>query len=301
MLLAKEIVMVKLGFIGLGVMGSKVTKRLLDAGYTLTGYNRTQSKAQWLLDAGMHWGSSPRAVAESADVVFTMVSNTVALQEVFYGPDGLLAGLSEGKVFIDMSTVSPTVSGELASQVAEKAAHMLNAPVSANTLMVEQGSASLMIGGDQTVFEQVKPILLAIGPKVSYIGTNDQAVLMKIAINVHLYVQYLSFCEGLFLAVKGGIPIETALNAMANSAIISPALKHRTPFILDMPEEAWFDVNMMQKDMLLGEEMSRKLDMPLPVAAFSNQFLTAARAMGLAKKDFAIVYKVLATMGGLDL
>jgi 3-hydroxyisobutyrate dehydrogenase-like beta-hydroxyacid dehydrogenase len=124
---------------------------------------------------------------------------------------------------------------------------------------------------------------------------------MKIGINLNLQVQFLGFCEGLFLAVKGGIPIETALEVMLNSVIASPSLKYRTPFILDMPEEAWFDVNMMQKDMLLAEEMGRDLNVPLPTVAISNQFLTSARAMGLAKQDFAVVYKVLARMAGLDL
>ncbi len=293
--------MAKLGFVGLGAMGGRVTKRLLDAGHTVTGYNRTKSKAQWLLDAGMRWGESPRAVAETADVVFTMVTNTAALHEVFNGPEGILAGLSENKVYVDMSTVSPAASRQLAARVAAKGAHMLDSPVSGSVITLEQGNLSLMVGGDKATFEQVKTILLDIGPKVNYVGDNGQAVLMKIGINLNLQVQLLAFCEGLFLAVKGGVPIETALEVMLNSVIASPSLKYRTPFILDMPEEAWFDVNMMQKDMLLAEEMGRELNVALPTVAISNQFLTAARAMGLAKQDFAIVYKVLARLSGLDI
>jgi 3-hydroxyisobutyrate dehydrogenase-like beta-hydroxyacid dehydrogenase len=293
--------MAKLGFVGLGAMGGRVTKRLLDAGHTVTGYNRTKSKAQWLLDAGMRWGESPRAVAEAADVVFTMVTNTAALQEVFNGPEGILAGLGENKVYVDMSTVSPAASRHLAAQVAAKGAHMLDSPVSGSVITLEQGNLSLMVGGDKATFEQVKTILLDIGPKVNYVGDNGQAVLMKIGINLNLQVQLLAFCEGLFLAVKGGVPIETALEVMLNSVIASPSLKYRTPFILDMPEEAWFDVNMMQKDMLLAEEVGRELNVALPTVAISNQFLTAARAMGLAKQDFAIVYKVLARLSGLDI
>jgi 3-hydroxyisobutyrate dehydrogenase-like beta-hydroxyacid dehydrogenase len=293
--------MARLGFIGLGAMGSRVTKRLLAAGHTVTGYNRTQSKAQWLLDAGMLWASSPKGVAEQADIIFTMVTNTNALHEVVLGPDGVLAGLSEGKIFIDMSTVSPAASRHLAKQVAGKGASMLDSPVSGSVITLEQGNLSLMVGGDPAIFEQVKPILLDIGPKANYVGENGLAVLMKIGINLNLQVQFLGFCEGLFLAVKGGIPIETALEVMLNSVIASPSLKYRTPFILDMPEEAWFDVNMMQKDMLLAEEMGRELNVPLPTVAISNQLLTSARAMGLAKQDFAVVYKVLARMAGLDL
>ena len=293
--------MANLGFVGLGAMGGRVAKRLLDGGHAVTGYNRTKSKAQWLLDAGMRWGQSPRAVAESVDIVFTMVTNTAALHEVFNGPDGILAGLGKGKIYIDMSTVSPAASRHLASQVLEKDAHMLDSPVSGSVITLEQGNLSLMVGGDEAIFEQAKPVLLDIGPKVNYVGKNGQAVLMKIAINLNLQTQFVSFCEGLLLAIKGGVPVATALEVMLNSVIASPSLKYRTPFILDMPEEVWFNVNMMQKDMLLAEELGRELKVALPSVALSNQLLTAARAMGLSNYDFAIVYKVLARMSGVDM
>lgn len=293
--------MANLGFVGLGAMGGRVTKRLLDAGHNVTGYNRTQSKAQWLVDAGMRRGESPRAVAEAADIVFTMVTNTASLHSVFHGPDGILAGLGKGKVYIDMSTVSPAASRHLAAQVLEKGAHMLDSPVSGSVITLEQGNLSLMVGGDEAIFEQVRPVLLDIGPKVNYVGKNGQAVLMKIAVNLNLQTQIVSFYEGLLLAIKGGVPIETALEVMLNSVIASPALKYRSPFILNMPEEAWFNVNMMQKDMLLAEELGRELNVALPSVAYANQLLTAARAMGLAERDFAIVYKVLARMSGVDM
>ena len=292
--------MANLGFVGLGAMGGRVTRRLLDAGHTVTGYNRTKSKAQWLLDLGMRWGETPRAVAEAADVIFTMVTNTGALYEVVNGHNGILAGLQKGKIYIDMSTISPTASKRLAERVAEKGAQMLDSPVSGSVITLEQGNLSLMVGGDKATFEQVKPILLDIGPKVNYVGANGQAVLMKVAINLNLQVQMLAFCEALVLAEKGGIPRETAMEVMLNSVIASPSLKYRTPFILEMPDEAWFNVNMMQKDMLLALEMGRELNVPLPTVATSNEYLTAARAMGLAEQDFAVVYKVLAKMSGLD-
>lgn len=292
--------MTHIGFVGLGAMGGRVVKRLLDANYTVTGYNRTRSKAQWLLDAGMLWGDTPRIVAETADVTFTMVTNTHALQEVVGGPNGILAGLGKGKIFIDMSTVSPAKSREIAAKVVATGAHMLDVPVSGSVVTLEQGNLSLMVGGERAVFEEVKPILLAIGPKVNYVGKNGQAVLMKIAINLSLPVQFMALCEGLLVAEKGGIPRETALEVWLNSVLASPALKYRAPFILNMPEEAWFDVNMMQKDLLLALELGRELDVPLPTVSVSNEFLTAARAMGLAKHDFAIMFKVLAKMAGLD-
>ncbi len=291
--------MARLGYIGLGTMGGRVTKRLLDAGHTVTGYNRTKAKAQWLIDAGLHWAETPRQVAEAADVVFSMVTNTSALQHVTHGPDGLLAGLGPGKVYCDMSTVSPAFTRNLADRVAATGAQMLDTPVSGSVITLEQGNLSLMVGGDEATFEKVKPILLDIGPRINYVGKNGQAVLMKIAINLSLPVQLLALFEGLLLAEKGGIPREVALETMLNSVVASPALKYRAPFALKMPDEAWFDVNMMQKDLLLALEMGRELDVPMPSVALTNEILTAARAMGLSKEDFAIIFEVMARMAGL--
>lgn len=292
--------MAKLGFVGLGVMGGRMVKRLLNAGNTVTGYNRTKSKADWLLEAGMRWADSPRAVAEAADVIFTMVTNTKALLAVTGGPEGILAGLGAGKIYVDMSTVSPVVSQELAAQVAETGAHMVDAPVSGSVETLEQGKLSIMVGGDPDVFEQIKPILLDIGPRATHVGANGLAVTMKIATNLSLAVQMLAFSEGLLLAEKSGIKREVAVEVLTNSVIASPMVKYRCPFVLGMPEEAWFNVNMMQKDMNLALELGRQVDVPMPTTAATNEFLTAARGMGLAEKDFAILFAVLARMAGVE-
>lgn len=292
--------MTHLGFVGLGVMGSRMAKRLLDAGHTLTGYNRTRSKAEWLLDAGMRWGESARVVAEVADVTFSMVANTAALRAVTGGVDGVLAGLGPGKIYVDMSTVSPSVSRELAAQVADKGAHMLDAPVSGSVITLEQGQLSIMVGGDPAAFEKVKPILQDIGPKVTRVGGNGLADSMKIATNLSLAVQMLAFSEGVLLAEKSGIKREVAVEVLLNSVIASPMVKYRGPFVLAMPDEAWFNVNMMQKDMNLALELGQQLDVPLPTTAVTNELLTAARGMGLSDKDFAIVFEVLARMAGVS-
>jgi 3-hydroxyisobutyrate dehydrogenase-like beta-hydroxyacid dehydrogenase len=290
--------MAHLGFIGLGVMGSRMVQRLLEAGHTVTGYNRTRSKAQGLLDRGMQWGETPAAVAQAVDVIFSMVANTAALQAVTGGADGVLAGLRPQAVFVDMSTVSPTVSRTLAAQVAARGAYMLDAPVSGSVITLEEGRLSLMVGGDRAAYERVLPILQNIGPKVTYVGANGLAASMKIATNLSLAVQMLAFSEGVLLAEKSGIARETAVEVLLNSVIASPMVKYRGPFVLGLPEEAWFDVNMMQKDLLLALEMGRELDVPLPTTAVTNELLTAARGMGLAEKDFAVVFEVLARMAG---
>jgi len=292
--------MANIGYIGLGVMGGRMAKRLLDAGHKVTGYNRTKSKAAWLIEAGMHWADTPGAVVEAADVIFSMVTNTRAVLAVTGGPGGLLARLEPGKIYIDMSTVSPAVSRELAAKVSDKGAHMLDAPVSGSVETLEMGKLSIMVAGDEAVFEQVKSILLDIGPKATYVGENGLAVTMKIATNLSLAVQMLAFSEGVLLAEKSGIKRETAVEVLVNSVIASPMVKYRGPFVLGMPEEAWFNVNMMQKDLNLAQELGQQLDVPLPTTAATNEFLTAARGMGLVEDDFAIIFEVLANMAGLD-
>jgi 3-hydroxyisobutyrate dehydrogenase-like beta-hydroxyacid dehydrogenase len=292
--------MANIGFVGLGVMGSRVAKRLMSAGHTVTGFNRTKSKAHGLLDAGMKWADSPRAVAESADFIFSMVTNTDSLIAIAFGPDGIFAGLQPGKIYIDMSTVSPAASREFARQAAEKGAYMFDSPVSGSVSTLEEGKLSIMVGGDATVFERVKPILLDIGPKVTLVGGNGLAVAMKIAVNLSLAVQMLAFSEGVLLAEKSGIKRETAVDVLTNSVIGSPMVKYRGPFVLNMPEEAWFDVTMMQKDMLLALEMGRQLAVPLPTTAVTNEYLTAARGLGLAEKDFAALFNVLAELSGVN-
>jgi 3-hydroxyisobutyrate dehydrogenase-like beta-hydroxyacid dehydrogenase len=279
-------------------MGSRMVSRLLEKGHTVTGYNRTRSKAQWLIDRGMKWGDSPRAVCETADVTLSMLTNSAALEEVAAGPSGLLAGIGAGKIFVDMSTVSPAISRSLAAKVREHGGDMMDAPVSGSVITLEQGKLSVMVGGRKETFDRVKPLLLDLGPKVTHVGDNGLALVMKIATNLSLAVQMLAFSEGVLLAEKSGIARETAVDVLTHSVIGSPMVQYRGPFVLRMPEEAWFNVNMMQKDMLLALELGRQVDVPLPTTSATNELLTAARAMGLKDFDFAILFEVLARLSG---
>jgi 3-hydroxyisobutyrate dehydrogenase-like beta-hydroxyacid dehydrogenase len=292
--------MADIGFVGLGVMGGRMAKRLLDAGHRLTGHNRTRSKAEWLIEAGMRWADSPREVAEAAEITLSMVTDTRALRAIVNGPDGILAGLSDGKLYVDMSTVSPTESRELAGRVAECGARMLDAPVSGSVATLEEGRLAIMVGGAVEDVERVLAVLRDIGPKVTHVGGNGQAALVKIASNLNLAVQMLAFSEAVLLAEKGGVVRETAVEALLSGVIASPMLRYRGPFVLREPEDAWFDVNMMQKDLLLAQEAGRQLDVPLPTTAVANEFLTAARAMGMDKRDFAALFEVLARMAGIE-
>jgi 3-hydroxyisobutyrate dehydrogenase-like beta-hydroxyacid dehydrogenase len=290
----------ELGFVGLGVMGGRIAKRLLDAGHDVVGYNRTRAKAEWLAGSGMRFADSPREVAEKSDIVFSMVTDGAALAAITDGPDGLLAGLGPGKIHIDMSSVSPSASRDLAERVEATGARMLDSPVSGSVKTLEDGKLSVMVGGDEATFREVEPLLRTIGPTVTYVGGHGQAVAMKIATNLSLAVQMLAFSEGVLLAEKSGISRKTAVDVLLKSVIASPMIRYRGPFVLEQPAEAWFDVNMMQKDLRVALEMGRTLDVPLPTTAITNEMLTAARALGLADKDFAAVFNALATMSGLQ-
>jgi len=297
-----------LGFVGLGVMGGLMAQRLLEKGHSLTGYNRTRAKAQLLIEKGMKFAESPRAVAAAADVIFSSVANSAALTSIAEGPDGILTGLSRGKLFVDMSTVGVATSRAIAAKVREKGADMLDAPVSGSVATLKVGKLSLMVGGKRESFERVKPLLedfsdqptAGQGQKVTYVGENGLALVMKIATNSNLAVQMLAFSEAVLLAEKNGIPRQTAVDVLTHSAIASPMVQYRGPFVLKLPETAWFDVNMMQKDMLLALELGRQVDVPLPTASAANEMLTSARAIGLVHEDFAVIFDALAKMSGVS-
>jgi 3-hydroxyisobutyrate dehydrogenase-like beta-hydroxyacid dehydrogenase len=289
-----------LGYVGLGVMGSAIVRRLLDAGHDVSVWNRTRDKAEPLLEAGAGWASTPREAAERSEIVFTMVTNTAAVQAVTDGDDGVLAGLGPGKLYVDMSTGNPADVRELAVRVGAAGAQMLEAPVSGTSVTVEQGKASLMVGGDDDAFERARPVLEAIASRVIHIGPSGAAATMKIAVNLSLAVQMLAFSEGVLLAEKSGIPREKAVEAMLASVIASPMVAYRGPLVLGHPDEVWFDCRMMQKDLNLALELGRRLEVPLPTTAVTNELLTAANGMGIGERDFAVLFDVLAGLSGVE-
>jgi 3-hydroxyisobutyrate dehydrogenase-like beta-hydroxyacid dehydrogenase len=292
--------MADLGYVGLGVMGTAIARRLLAAGHGVTVWNRTRQKAEPLVGEGARWADTPRAVAEASEIVFTMVTNTDAVRAVTEGDDGILAGLAADRIYVDMSTASPANTRALAEQVAAAGAEMLDSPVSGTSITVEQGKASLMVGGSEGAFMRAKPVLEAIGPRVIHVGPSGTAVTMKIAVNLSLAVQMLAFSEGVLLAEKSGIPREKAVEVMLASVIASPMVSYRGPLVLGHPDEVWFDCHMMQKDMNLALELGQQLEVPLPTTAATNELLTAANGMGLGGRDFAVLFDVLAALSGVE-
>jgi 3-hydroxyisobutyrate dehydrogenase-like beta-hydroxyacid dehydrogenase len=248
----------------------------------------------------MRWADSPKDVGEAADVILSMVSNDAALLDVADGPNGLLSSLKPNQLWVDMSTVSATTSRSLVEKVRERGADMVDAPVSGSTVTLKKGDLLIMVGGRAATFERLKPLLLDIGRKVIHVGDNGNGLICKIATNLSLAVQMLAYSEGILLAEKSGIPREVAVEVLSNGVIASPMVQYRSTFVLKLPDEALFNVNIQQKDMLLALELGRKLNVPLPTTSVTNEFLTAARGMGLADKDFSVVFNVLARLSGVE-
>jgi 3-hydroxyisobutyrate dehydrogenase-like beta-hydroxyacid dehydrogenase len=282
----------KIGFVGLGHMGGNMAARFLAAGYPVYGESRDRREAQELVHEGLAWRDTPREVAESADVLFTSVPDDSVLESVASGPDGILAGLTEAKVWIDMSTVSPRASREVAKRVQAQGAAMLDAPVSGSVPQVQAGTLTIMVGGDEHAYVRVEPLLRELGTP-THIGENGQGLVLKLAINISLAVQMLAFAEGLVLAERAGIDREHAVDVMTQSPIGSPMLKARADLVLDLPDTAWFDVSLMQKDIALALDTGRELRVPLPSAATADQLLTLARALGYERRDIAALFELL--------
>jgi len=281
-------------------MGQLIVPRLMAAGHTVTGWNRSRGKAVLLQEAGMLWAETPRDVAEQAEFVFSIVTDAKAVKEVALGEHGIIAGLKQGGIYIDMSTIEPDESRAIAAQFTRAGSIMLDGPLSGSPVTVTQGNASIMIGGDQAAFERVKPVLLAIGPKVTRIGGNGLACQMKIAVNLLLMVEVIAFGEAVALAEKGGVAREVALDAILKSVAASPVLGYRGPFILDgkMPEVPLADVTLQQKDMMLALNLGRTLGSPVPLAAAANEMMNACRGLGIDGNDFVVAHQVYRKLGG---
>jgi 3-hydroxyisobutyrate dehydrogenase-like beta-hydroxyacid dehydrogenase len=282
------------GVVGLGAMGGRIAGRLLAAGLRVHGTNRTPAKAQPLIERGLHWEPTPREVAAAADAVISMVSDDAALEAIATGPDGILAGLTPGKVYVDMSTVSPPASMELAERVSALGARMLDAAVSGSVPQARSGTLTIMAGGDEDAFQRAEPLLLHLGQTVVLVGGNGSGLLLKLALSISLAVQTLAFSEGLLLAERGGIDPGLVAEVMRASATGSPLLEASVPLLLDLSERAWFDVEVMHKDIRLARQAAQRLGVPLPAAATADGMLAEARTLGYRGRDIAVLHEVLA-------
>jgi 3-hydroxyisobutyrate dehydrogenase-like beta-hydroxyacid dehydrogenase len=290
----------RVGFAGLGAMGGGIARRLLDAGYEVVGWNRTREKADPLIAAGMGWADTPRELAETVDVLFTMVTNTAAIEAIAAGPDGVLAGLREGGVWADISTISPEASVALAERVRATGASFLDCPVSGSPATLAAGQMSVMVGGDRAAFDRIEQVLRAIGPKVTYIGPNGQAILTKVAINLALVVSVTAFAEAVALVEKAGVAREAAVDAVLKSVIASPVIGYRAPLLVD-DTDVFADVELQQKDLVLAQALARQLGAAVPTCAAASEMLSAARSSRTAGRDFVVsVHEAYRRMGGME-
>jgi 3-hydroxyisobutyrate dehydrogenase-like beta-hydroxyacid dehydrogenase len=281
-----------IGFVGLGHMGGAMAARLLAAGHPVVGTRRSRQAADDLVAQGLGWRESAREVAEAADIVVTSVPDDEALDAVASGPDGVCAGLAQGTVWLEMSTVSPPASQELAARVRKTGATLLDAPVSGSVPQVRAGTLTIMVGGDENAYGRVEPVLRELGTP-THIGSNGQGLVLKLAVNLNLAVQMLAFAEGLLLAERSGIDRELALQVMANSAIGSPMLKARAPLVFDLPEDAWFALGLMQKDVELARDVAQGLGLPLRTADRADEVLRLAHTLGYERRDLAALFQML--------
>jgi 3-hydroxyisobutyrate dehydrogenase-like beta-hydroxyacid dehydrogenase len=292
---ARDTAATTLGFVGLGRMGGNMAARYLRAGYQVYGEARSREHAQQLLDAGLRWCQTPREVAEAAEIVFTSLPDDAALEDVASGSDGVLAGLEPGKTWVELSTVSPRASRALAERVRERGAVMLDAPVSGSVPQVEAGTLTIMVGGDEQTYARVEPVLRELG-KPTRIGDNGQGLILKLAINLSLAVQMLALSEGLLMAERDGVDRALALDVMMASAIGSPMLKARAPLLLQLPDDAWFDVGLMRKDIRLALDTADELHISAPSAQAALAVLTKAGELGYEHRDIAALFEVVGTL-----
>jgi 3-hydroxyisobutyrate dehydrogenase-like beta-hydroxyacid dehydrogenase len=267
----------RIGFVGLGSMGRPLAGRLL-YGNRVFGTNRTRSKAVALIDNGLIWRDTPREVAEAADVVFSMVADDAALTAVTSGPDGILAGLRPGALYVDMSTVSPGASRELSRRVCSAGATMVDAAVSGGIPAAETGTLAIMVGGTEAGYRAAEALLLRLGSTVTHVGGNGQGVLLDLAVNISTAAQMIAFHEGVMLAAHGGIDPTVTARAMTEFANRPAMAKSGMPLALDVSKRAGRDAALMHKGIRLALETAHASGLQLPVAAAVD------RALGRVKK-----------------
>jgi 3-hydroxyisobutyrate dehydrogenase-like beta-hydroxyacid dehydrogenase len=292
--------MMRVGFAGLGAMGAGIARRLHESGYDVVCWNRTKEKAEPLLEAGMGWADTPRELAGSVDVLFTMLTNTAAVEATAGGPDGVLAGLREGMVWADISTIAPDASVAMAERVRAAGAWFLDCPVSGSPATLAAGQMSVMVGGERAAFERIEEVLNAIGPKVTYIGPNGHAILTKVAINLALVVSVTAFAEGVALVEKAGLDRQAVVDAVLKSVIASPVIGYRAPLLVE-DTEVFADVELQQKDLVLAQDLARRLGVAVPTCAATSEMLNAARSSEKSDRDFVVsVHEAYRRMGGME-
>jgi 3-hydroxyisobutyrate dehydrogenase-like beta-hydroxyacid dehydrogenase len=276
-----------------------MSKRLIDSGYDLIVYNRTRAKTAELAKLGARVASTPKELAQDTEFVFTMVSDSIALETVTLPPNGILAGARPGNIIVDMSTISPDTSIRLAKAAEEKTVSLLRAPVSGSTTMAEAGTLGIMVSGSQDSYERALPILQVLGKKIFYLGLGEEARYMKLAVNMIIGATCQGMAEALVFGKRAGLAADKMLDVINNSAIASPFTNYKTKTLVTRDFTPAFTVRMMEKDMDLVLSEATQLHVPLPVTAYVRQMLTAAKATGKGNLDFCSLCLLAEELAGL--
>ena len=282
------------GLIGLGLMGKPMGQNWLRAGFPLTVWNRTPSRADELIRAGAKWAASPREMAAQSDVLVTIVSDPPAVEEVIFGPagktdSGALAGMKSGSTLIDSSTVSPDLARRIASACAERGVDFLDAPVTGGTWGAEKGELVFMVGGNAEVLERVKPVLEAVGKRFFLLGPNGAGQTVKLGMNLLLALEVDAFAESLALVTAAGVAPERLIEVMQSSMGRAPLLDVKAPLILKNEFPASFPLRLMHKDVRLALEMAQKCGVVLPAGSAAYATYTTVKDSSHDDPDFSAV------------
>ena len=288
----------RIGFIGIGLMGQHMARRVLQGGYPLTVWNRTKDKALPLLEAGAAWADSPRAVAEASDIVITMVTDSAASEQVSCGSGGVLEGAHPGLVLIDMSSITPETSRAIAERAAARGVPMLDAPVTGAPRLAADGKLGIMVGGAQASFEHCRPVLQTMGVKIVYAGANGMGSTLKLVNNLILGVTIHASAEALVLAAKAGLDPQTVIEITSVGGARTGAMETRGPRMLKRDFSPHFSVNNMYKDLSNVVRLAEECGVSLPVTGTAREILRAAKSQGKGELDSAVIMTVLETLAG---
>lgn len=291
----------KIGFIGLGIMGSRMAANLIGAGYRLFLYNRTENKAKALAGEKVTVESSPEKVAEQSDIIFTMLANPEAVQDMALGEEGLLSGMSKGSVWVDCSTVNPSFSQQMAEITRQMGFNFIDAPVAGSVIPAEKGELTFLVGGRETIVKYCMPLFKVMGKKIVHVGDNGQGTAMKMVNNLVMASSMYGFIEGLVLGESLGIPTEKVYGLLENSPIAAPIMKMKKEKILNKEFSAEFPLRLLRKDLHLASKTAYEQDISLPGAGNIKEILALATQAGFGEKDMTAIYAYLSDQKGNEL
>lgn len=289
----------KIGFVGLGIMGTPMCLNLLKAGFSVTAYNRTESKIANVVKAGAVAAASPKEVAAKSDVIITIVSDSPDVQQVILEKEGVINGLKPNSVVIDMSTISPSVTKEIAKLLAEKNIEMLDAPVSGGDSGAIAGTLAIMVGGKKEVVERCRPVFEAMGKTITHVGTNGMGQTVKLCNQILVSVTNMATCEAVLFAKKSGVNPHLMVEATKNGAAGSWQLANLGPKMVDRDFAPGFMVDLQQKDLRLAIEAAREMQLPLPALNFVHQLFSGNQANGEGQEGTQALVKSLERLAGL--